>query len=101
MVQLVKKQEERTAASMGYNPYEARMVGNTVSTGSALYCSSFERLETVTLFQFITSDVLAVKIITDIFIFATRMSIYCHLSKRLVIGNYMLCTRYRRPFRIW
>lgn len=31
MVELAKRQEARTAASMGYNPYEARMMGNTVS----------------------------------------------------------------------
>lgn len=31
MVELAKRQEERTAANMGYNPYEARLMGNTVS----------------------------------------------------------------------
>lgn len=31
MVELAKEQEARTAASMGYNPYEARLMGNTVS----------------------------------------------------------------------
>lgn len=31
MVELAKQQEARTAASMGYNPYEARLMGNTVS----------------------------------------------------------------------
>lgn len=31
IVQLTKEQERRTAASMGYNPYEARMMGNNVS----------------------------------------------------------------------
>lgn len=30
MVELAKQQEARTAASMGYNPYEARLMGNTV-----------------------------------------------------------------------
>ena len=30
MVDLAKRQEARTAASMGYNPYEARLMGNTV-----------------------------------------------------------------------
>lgn len=32
MVELAKQQEARTAASMGYNPYEARLMGNTVSS---------------------------------------------------------------------
>ena len=31
MVELARQQEARTAASMGYNPYEARLMGNTVS----------------------------------------------------------------------
>lgn len=31
IVQLTKEQERRTAANMGYNPYEARMMGNNVS----------------------------------------------------------------------
>lgn len=30
MVELAKQQEARTAATMGYNPYEARLMGNTV-----------------------------------------------------------------------
>lgn len=30
-VQLAKEKEEKTAASMGYNPYQARMVGNTTA----------------------------------------------------------------------
>ncbi|CAN0157770.1 unnamed protein product [Scytosiphon promiscuus] len=31
MVELAKQQEARTAASMGYNPYEARLMGNTAA----------------------------------------------------------------------
>ena len=31
MVELAKEKEQRTAASMGYNPFEARMMGNNVS----------------------------------------------------------------------
>ena len=30
MVDLAKRQEARTAERMGYNPYEARLMGNTV-----------------------------------------------------------------------
>ncbi|CBJ30220.1 conserved unknown protein [Ectocarpus siliculosus] len=31
MVELAKQQEARTASSMGYNPYEARLMGNTAA----------------------------------------------------------------------
>ncbi|CAM9547042.1 unnamed protein product [Ectocarpus fasciculatus] len=31
MVELAKQQEARTAANMGYNPYEARLMGNTAA----------------------------------------------------------------------
>ncbi|CAN0339798.1 unnamed protein product [Ascophyllum nodosum] len=31
MVELAKEKEQRTAASMGYNPFEARMMGNNVA----------------------------------------------------------------------
>lgn len=44
MVELAKQQEARTAASMGYNPYEARLMGNTVRNRVGQPCKHHDAL---------------------------------------------------------